>query len=305
MDGEAEMSAIVFRKNEHAVKDYEKPRGIERAYQSLIDGSVLDEDRSAEPLDGNPAIHRYTKYGTVVRENGGPDVLPWDDVSSVNNALARGHRGMSGLTLSGPGMLLRGNSRTLNDGFFATKVPQVLYSAYFVAADLTFEAMNDIAEIYARREKEDAAFKWNGSIEMRFVELDDGAVLNQKPAGLYATVEVMAFPFPEYGPDEWHTFYEAFKEIQDLIQGPTYQGKAHMGKVFGLVEGDDGIVRPYQVEEACKVYTEEQKSDFLEYKQQMDPDGLFEAGDAMKLLSQCPTTNTSFKARNENTMNTV
>ena len=78
-----------------------------------------------------------------------------------------------------------------------------------------------------------------------------------------------------------------------------------MGKVFGLAKGDDGIVRPYQVEEACKVYTEKQKNNFLAYKQQMDPDGLFEAGDVMKLLSQCPNTNTSFKARNENKMNTA
>ena len=200
MDGEAEMSAIVFRKNEHAVKNYDKPRGIEGAYERQINKSVLDEDRSDKPWDGNPAVHRYTKYGTLVRENGGPDVLPWDDVSSVNNALARGHRKMTGLTVSGPGMLLKGNSRTMKDGYFATKVPKVLYSAYIVPAEQTFEALNDIAEIYARREREGAAFKWNSALELRFIELDDSAVMHQKPAGLYATMEVIAFPFPSTVP---------------------------------------------------------------------------------------------------------
>ena len=59
------------------------------------------------------------------------------------------------------------------------------------------------------------------------------------------------------------------------------------------------------MKEACKVYTEEQKSNCLAYTQQMGPDGLFEAGDAMKLLSQCPNTNASFMVRNENKMNTA
>ena len=64
---------------------------------------------------------------------------------------------------------------------------------------------------------------------------------------------MIAFPFPEFGPNDGYTFYEAFKKIQDLTQGPKYKGKSPMGKVLGLVKGDDGIVRPYQVEEACCV----------------------------------------------------
>ena len=43
----------------------------------------------------------------------------------------------------------------------------------------------------------------------------------------------------------------------------------------------------------------------FEVKQEMNPDGLFKVGGAMKLLSQCLNTITSFKARNENKMNTA
>ena len=54
---------------------------------------------------------------------------------------------------------LKGNSRTTKDGYFATKVPKVLYSAYSVPAEQTVKALNDIAEIYAWSEREDATFK--------------------------------------------------------------------------------------------------------------------------------------------------
>ena len=45
----------------------------------------------------------------------------------------------------------------------------------------------------------------------------------------------------------------AFKKTKDLVQGPMYKGKSHVDKVLGLVKGDDGIVRPFQVEKACCV----------------------------------------------------
>ena len=129
-------------------------------------------------------------------------------------------------------------------------MPKVLYSAYLVPAEQTFEALNDIAENYTERKREDATFKSNSALGLRFINMDDGVVVNQKSTWLYATVEVIAFPFPKFGPNDWHTIYEAFKKTKDLMQGPTYKGKSHMGKVLGLVKGDDGIVRLYKVKEA-------------------------------------------------------
>ena len=55
----------------------------------------------------------------------------------------------------------KGNSRTTKDGYYAKKVPKVLYSAYLVPAEQTFEALNNIVDIYVRHEREDVAFEWN------------------------------------------------------------------------------------------------------------------------------------------------
>ena len=65
----------------------------------------------------------------------------------------------------------KGNSRTTKDGYIANKVPKVLYLAYLVPAKQTFEALNNIAEIYARREIEDVAFKWESALDLRFIDL--------------------------------------------------------------------------------------------------------------------------------------
>merc|ERR1711972_371182 len=130
------------------------------------------------------------------------------------------------------------NRGSMNDGFYAYKVPQVVFSSYFIPPENLFKAMDVLAKSYKEHESSDT-FEWKSA------------------------------------------FMAVEKEWEKL------GAKPHLGKFWGFEE-NDGRVEPYQPSQACKIYSEAQKATFNEYRQEVDPDGLFAGGSAMLLLAPCP-----------------
>jgi len=186
------------------------------------------------------------------------------------------------LALHGPDLLMSSNRQRMNDGFFATKVPNVVYGAYFLDPKNVWQAFGVLVDSFMQR-RDDPVFMWNGPPELRFITVTDDAVLNPVPPGVWAVSEYLGFPIGN-SDQGWKS---AFKGVQDEWEDKL-GAKPHIGKFWGFTTTEDGTVQPYQQERACSIYSDAQKSTFETYRRQMDPDGLFAAGDAMKLLSACP-----------------
>lgn len=140
--------------------------------------------------------------------------------------------------------------------------------------------MDFLVERYKQQENS-KSFEWNGPPELRFVTVRDDAVLNPVPAGLWAVSEIIAFPIGE-SDQGWKS---AFKSVQD--KWLKLGGKPHIGKFWGFEEDSRGTVQPYHPKQACKIYSDAQKTAFDDFRKQVDPDGLFAAGSAMLLLTPC------------------
>jgi len=169
----------------------------------------------------------------------------------------------------------------MNDGFYAYKVPQVVFSSYFIPPENLFKAMDVLAKNYKDHENSDA-FEWNAPAELRFITVSDDAVLNPVPAGVWANAEFMSFPINGKPDQGWKSAFMAVEKEWEKLGA-----KPHLGKFWGFEE-NDGRVEPYQPSKACTIYSEAQKATFNEYRHQVDPDGLFAGGSAMLLLAPCP-----------------
>jgi len=189
---------------------------------------------------------------------------------------------MTSSALSGPKMLMDRNRRGMNDGFFATKVPNVVYGAYFVKPKDVFKAWSVLVDTFMDR-KDDDLFPWNGPPELRFLTVTDDAVLNPVEPGFWAVSEFLGFPTGR-SDQGWKS---AFKHVEDKWVS-RFGAKPHVGKSFAFGTAADGTVQPYLREKVCKVYSDAQKSAFEAYRRRADPENLFAAGDGMKLLSSCP-----------------
>jgi hypothetical protein len=281
--GKATISAIVWRANENAtVRGVPSTAAahVHTAYSSEMKTRVIDEVLKDHPQNGRPKVHVYSDYNVAIRHWGGPKVFPLG--LNTNDGLAKMSKTMTSLAMSGPSMLINSNRLGMNDGFYANKVPNVVYGAYFIEPKNVWKAMNVLVDSYAAREGNDT-FAWNAPPELRFITVTDDAVLNPVPAGVWAVSEYMSFPIPGKSDQGWKS---AFKEVQDEW-GDKLGAKPHIGKFWGFAKTADGKVEPYQQERACKIYSDAQKASFEAYRRQADPDNLFAGGDAMKLLSKC------------------
>jgi len=271
-NGRASISAVMWKANENAtdagVAD-SAPANAEGNYRNGMAAEIVDE-----VLGGS------TPFNDAIKHWGGPKVLPIG--FDMNDLLAGNARMMTKLSMSGPNLLLASNRASYNDGFYAYNVPNVVYGAYFVKPKDIFKAWNVLVDNFMAR-RNSSEFVWNGPPELRFLTVADDAVLNPVPAGMYAVSEYLAFPVPGKSDQGWK---KAFKEVQDKW-GDEFGGKPHIGKFWGFGTAADGTVQPYQAERACKIYSDAQKDTFNAYRHQMDPEGLFAGGDAMKLLAKC------------------
>jgi len=241
---------------------------------------IRDEIISENPQDGQAPLETYTPYNDAVRHWGGPKIFPLG--LDTNDGLAQNARSMTSLSMGGPDLLIGTNRLGMNDGFYAAKIPNVVYGAYFVKPKDIFEAWSVLVDTFMDR-KDDDVFPWNGPPELRFLTVTDDAVLNPVEPGLWAVSEYLGFPTGR-SDQGWKS---AFKYVQDEWMN-RFGGKPHIGKNYGFGIAADGSVQPYLQEEVCKIYSDAQKSSFEAYRRQADPENLFAAGDGMKLLSACP-----------------
>eukprot|EP00930_Biecheleria_cincta_P083636 TRINITY_DN7316_c0_g2_i1.p1 TRINITY_DN7316_c0_g2~~TRINITY_DN7316_c0_g2_i1.p1 ORF type:complete len:743 (+),score=105.50 TRINITY_DN7316_c0_g2_i1:48-2231(+) len=282
-NGKATMSAVVWRANENATEPgipSAAPIDVNGAYTRKMNEQVIDEVLREQSVGGR-AKNAFTSsaYSEVIRHWGGPKVFPLG--LNTNDIFAPNAELMTSLGINGPGMLLHDNQGQMNDGFYANKVPNVVYAAYFLDPKLVWKAMNILVQSFEARKK-DPVFAWNGPPELRFIKVTNDAVLNPVPPGIWAVCEFMGFPTGK-SDQGWKA---AFKSIQDEWQDKL-GGKPHLAKFWGFGVDAAGLVEPYQANRACRIYTDAQKASFEEYRRQADPENLFAGGDAMKLLKQC------------------
>jgi len=102
-------------------------------------------------------------------------------------------RTMTELSMSGASIFIQNNRNTMNDGFYAMQVPNVIYAAYFIKPDRLFEAFQVVIDSFMANDGNDQ-FAWNGPPELRFITVTDDAVMNPVPAGFYAVSEILYFP---------------------------------------------------------------------------------------------------------------
>lgn len=181
----------------------------------------------------------------------------------------------------GPAGLLMSNRITVNDGFYADKLVNVWYGAYFMDPKDVYQAMDILRQNVIKR-ADSKTFKWNGPPELRFIQVTDDAVLNVVKPGLYGVIEFIAFT---KNPDDegWH---EAFADVEE--QWLKLGAKPHIAKFWGWEKAANGNIIPYQMAKACKIYTDGQKNEFKNYMKQVDPAESFASGYGAKLLEPCP-----------------
>jgi len=281
-EGQTDISAVIWKAGDKAMESdvpVGAPSDVESGYKKAMEASTQDEVLSKERQDGRFIWPVFSEYNDMIRHWGGPEVLPLGfDPSKL---LAENARLMVFTSMTGPQFLNWQNRNAMHDGFYAAKVPNVVYGAYFMKPKDVFKAWDILKDNFMAR-KNDTVFPWNGPPELRFVEVTDDAVLNPVPAGVYAVSEYLGFPTGR-SDQGWKS---AFKHVQDEW-GDKLGGKPHIGKFWGFGTTADGTVQPYQAERACRVYSDAQKSSFNAYRRRMDPSGLFAGGDAMKLLASC------------------
>jgi len=279
--GKATIGAVVWRANENATVAGVPTKAaahVHTAYRSEMTNRIIDEVLKDHPQNGKPKVHVYSDYNVAIRHWGGPKVFPLG--YSVNDGLAKNARMMTSMALTGPSMLINGNRLSMNDGFYASKCPNVVYAAFFMKPKHVWKAMNILVDNYKKRSK-DSIFQWNAPPELRFLKVENDAVLNPVPKGTWAVSEYMGFPIGN-SDQGWKT---AFKEVEDAWL--KLGAKPHIGKFFAFARTRNGRVEPFQPGKACKVYSNAQKKSFEAYRRMMDPNGLFKGGDGLKLLAPC------------------
>jgi hypothetical protein len=276
--GQLKMNGVVWRVNENVTVTQATKVPSEQTYASKINERTFDEFITSSRQDGRIHTHQYTGYNEAVRHWGGPVVLPIG--FNTNDIVAPHAELMTSLTMGGPKMLIDGNSNSMNDGFYAYLAPKVLFAAYFLPLENLFKALDFLVKSF--KESQSSDFAWNGPPELRFITVKDDAVLNPVPAGVWAVAEYIYFPLRGKSDEGWKS---AFKSVQD--EWIKLGGKPHLGKFWGFGTDSQGKAQPFQPAEACKIYSNSQKTSFNNYRRQMDPDGLFAAGPVMNLLALC------------------
>lgn len=189
---------------------------------------------------------------------------------------------MSGEALDDIGREVRKMNNEVNDGFFLTHSPAALAGGFFVKPEDAFRAMDFLRETQlASQDSND--FVWNLPGEFRFVNVDDRAVLQPVPPGLWVNVQMISFADLASSHQAWK---KEFKKVQDFWVNEL-NAKPHMGKLFGFEVSPTGQVEPFGDSYSCTIYSDEAKDSFEAYRALQDPDGLFATGLGVKFLARC------------------
>merc|ERR1719215_2223333 len=230
--------------------------------------------------------HGWMSWGEAARRDGAPPIkIAGTDVNDVLDSMKRHKLGMakimSSKALSSISNMVKEFSKKFNDGFFLNHSPAALAAAYFVKPEKAFASMDFLRKVQleSRKSKE---FVWNLPGEFRFVNVQDSAVLQPIPAGVWFNTQMIAFADLAQNDQAWKR--EFMKVEQNWVK--ELGARPHMGKLFGFAE-KDGEVEPFADSYSCTIYSKEQKTAFEAYRKQQDPQGLFAAGLGMKFLAEC------------------
>jgi len=249
------------------------PAGVNESYRELLEERVDDE------------LHGRMSWGEAARRDGAPPIkVVGVDVNDLLHRFRAFHlaKTMSMAAITNIPRLVREQSKKLNDGFFLTRSPAALAGAFFVHPSKAFAAMDKLREVQ-RASVGSEDFVWNLPGEFRFLRVQDSAVLQPVPAGLWFNCQMISFPDLARNEQAWK---RDFKAVEDYWVNEL-GAKPHMGKVWGLDATSQGTIEPFSDAAACSVYSDATKAKFNEYRQRVDPEGLFFSGLGVKLLGTC------------------
>jgi len=250
------------------------PSDIEEQYRKIMAKRVKDD------------WHGMMSWSEAARRDGAPPIRIADiDVNDMLRKLRHLPMAqiMSNQAIVQIPNMARGLSRKVNDGFFLTQSSAALAAAYFVHPSKGFEAMDFLRQVQLDS-LGDREFIWNLPGEFRFIKVQDSAVLQPVPPGLWFNAQMISFADLAKNDQSWK---RAFKKVEDHWVNKL-GAKPHMGKLMGFGEMKHGEVQPFSDEYVCTIYSDEQKAAFSAYRERMDPEGLFATGLGMKFLAACP-----------------
>jgi len=251
------------------------PEDIHEQYATIKNRGVTD------------GWHGQMSWGEAARRDGSPPIKIMG--MGVNDILEgmKGLKGpmahvMSDAAMTSIPRLARALGNKVNDGFFLTHAPAALAAAYFVAPDKAFAAMDFLRKVQMES-LDSKEFVWNLPGEFRFINVQDTAVLQPIPKGIWFNAQMISFADLAKTHQAWK---KDFKKVEDFWV-KELKAQPHMGKLFGFETGADGAVEPFADSYCCTIYSDEQKASFEAYRHQQDPEGLFATGLGMKFLAPC------------------
>jgi len=276
--GEAPTAVVYAQKANHSVDpDFAGqsgiPRDVDAQYRQMMEKRVRD------------GWHGEMSWDEAARRDGAPPIkIAGVDVNDLLKAFKRLPlaRTMSRKAVRAIEPLVEDMSDKVNDGFFLAHAPAALAAAYFVEPSQAFEAMDYLRRVQLESLSSNE-FVWNLPGEFRFVNVQDSAVLQPVPAGLWFNCQMIAFADLAKNDQAWK---REFKRVEDYWV-KHLKAKPHMGKLFGFEEVSADNIQPFADSYSCSIYTSEQKRTFSAYRQKVDPEGLFATGQAMKFLVPC------------------
>merc|ERR1712039_1019109 len=249
------------------------PDQVHHNYKQLMEKRVTDD------------WHGAMSWSEAARRDGAPPIkiagVDVNDMLSALKALPLAKM-MSQQAMVNIPRLAGDLSKKVNDGFFLTQSPAALAAAYFVHPSKAFDAMDYLRTVQVESLKS-KDFVWNLPGEFRFIDVQDSAVLQPIPKGLWFNAQLISFADLAKNDQAWK---RDFKKVEDYWVNHL-RAQPHMGKLFGFGRDADGDVEPFADSYSCTIYTEQQKSAFSAYRQQTDPEGLFATGLGMKFLAPC------------------
>jgi len=249
------------------------PADVHDGYREILEERILDD------------LHGWMSWSEAARRDGAPPIkVVGIDVNDLLRSLRALNlaKTMSRSAITNIPRLVRTQSKKVNDGFFLTRSPAALASAYFVHPSQAFAAMDKVREVQ-RASVGSRDFVWNLPGEFRFLRVQDSAVLQPVEAGLWFNCQMISFPDFAATDQAWK---RDFKIVEDYWV-KELGAKPHMGKLWGFGAKASGNIEPFSDAAACSIYSNAAKGAFSTYRRQVDPEDLFFSGLGVKLLSAC------------------
>lgn len=249
------------------------PYGVAENYRDIKNRRVVDD------------WHGSMTWGEAARRDGAPPIkVAGVDVNDMLKAFKKLGlaKTMSKQAILNIPRLVRTLSKKVNDGFFLTQSPAALAAAYFVKPEHAFASMDFLRKVQLES-LSSKEFVWNLPGEFRFINVQDSAVLQPVPPGIWFNTQMISFADLAENDQAWKRDFA--KVEQNWVK--KLGAKPHLGKLFGFETRPNGEVEPFADSYSCEIFSDDQKTKFNEYRKKQDPNDLFASGTGMKFLATC------------------